>query len=231
MSKKKLVLLAAMLVVLVLGIAMPAAAQLNTGNVQNIQRVVSYGSPPGGDISLIGTNSDPVAGDTGLTGANTGSTAGNDTNVETCTGKPIELNGDEKQMLDLHNQARANNGLPPLCVHPDLTEAARSHSQEMLDKDYFSHDSRNGESVKARLERFGYTFAGHPSWKYGENVSWGSGDLGAADNRFDEWMDSTEHRANILDKNFRQVGIGARTGTFEAQDGAKMYTVDFGTRR
>jgi uncharacterized protein YkwD len=231
MSSKRLVVLAAMLVVLVLGVTMPAAAQLNTGNVQNIQRVLSYDSPPGGDISLIGPTSDPVAGDTGLTGANTGSAAGNATDVETCTGETIELNSDEKQMLDLHNQTRANNGLPPLCVHPDLTEAARFHSQEMLDKGYFSHDSRNGESIKARLERFGYTFAGHPYWKYGENVSWGSGDLGAADNRFDEWMDSAEHRANILDKNFSEVGIGARNGTFEAQDGAKMYTVDFGTRR
>ena len=216
MSKRKLVLLAAMLVVLVLGMAMPAAAQLNTGNVQNAQGIIRDGS---------------TAGDTGLTGANTGSTAGNDTDVETCTGETIKLNGDEKQMLDLHNQARANNGIPPLCVHPDLTEAARSHSQEMLDTDYFSHDSRNGESVKARLERFGYTFAGHPYWKYGENVSWGSGDLGAAARRFDEWLDSPDHRANILDKNFSEVGIGARTGTFEAQDGAKMYTVDFGTRR
>ncbi len=230
MSSKRLVVLAAMLVILVLGITIPAVAQLNTGNVQNAQGVLSDGSKDG-DTSLTDTNSGSTPGDTGLTGANNGSAAGNDTDVQTCTGESIKLNGDEKQMLDLHNQARANNGLPPLCVHPDLTEAARFHSQEMLDKGYFSHDSRNGESVKARLERFGYAFGGHPYWKYGENVSWGSGDLGAADRRFDEWMDSPEHRANILDKNFSEVGIGARTGTFEAQDGAKMYTVDFGTRR
>jgi uncharacterized protein YkwD len=230
MSSKRLVVLAAMLVVLVLVITIPAAAQFNTGNVQNVQRVLQYKSTAD-DPGLTGTNTGSTVGDTGLTGTNTGSAVGNDTDVETCTGETIKLNGDEKGMLDLHNQARANNGLPPLCVHPDLTEAARFHSQEMLDKGYFSHDSRNGESVKARLERFGYAFAGHPYWKYGENVSWGSGYLGAADRRFDEWMDSAEHRANILDKNFREVGIGARTGTFEAQDGTKMYTVDFGTRR
>jgi uncharacterized protein YkwD len=237
MSKRKLVLLTAMVAILVLGITIPAVAQLNTGNVQNIQRVLQYKSAAD-DPSLTGTNTGSTPGDTGLTGtntgptgANTGSAAGNATDVETCTGETIELNSDEKQMLDLHNQTRANNGLPPLCVHPDLTEAARFHSQEMLDKGYFSHDSRNGESVRARLERFGYTFAGHPHWKYGENVSWGSGHLGAADRRFDDWMDSAEHKANILDKNFRDVGIGTRTGTFEGQDGTKMYTVDFGTRR
>ncbi len=235
MSKRKLVLLTAMVAILVLGITIPAVAQLNTGNVQNIQRVLQYKSAAD-DPGLTGTNTGSTPGDTGLTGtdtgstgANTGSATGND--VETCTGETIKLNSDEKQMLDLHNQARANNGLPPLCVHPDLTEAARFHSQEMLDKGYFSHDSRNGESIKARLERFGYAFAGHPYWKYGENVSWGSGYLGAADRRFGDWIDSAEHRANILDKNFREVGIGARTGTFEAQDGTKMYTVDFGTRR
>ena len=230
MSKRKLVLLTAVVAILVLGITIPAVAQLNTGNVQNAQGVLSDGSKAG-DTSLTDTNSGPTPGDTGLTGANNGSAAGNDTDVETCTGETIKLNGDEKQMLDLHNQTRANNGIPPLCVHPDLTEAARFHSQEMLDKGYFSHDSRNGESIKARLERFGYAFAGHPYWKYGENVSWGSGHMGAADHRFDEWMDSPDHRANILDKNFTEVGIGARTGTFEAQDGAKMYTADFGTRR
>ncbi len=230
MSKRKLVLLTAVVGILVLGITIPAVAQLNTGNVQNAQGVLSDGSKVG-DTSLTDTNSGSTPGDTGLTGANNGSAAGNDTDVETCTGETIKLNGDEKQMLDLHNQARANNGIPPLCVHPDLTEAARFHSQEMLDKGYFSHDSRNGESIKARLERFGYAFAGHPYWKYGENVSWGSGHMGAADHRFDDWMDSPDHRANILDKNFLEVGIGARTGTFEAQDGAKMYTVDFGTRR
>ncbi len=150
--------------------------------------------------------------------------------VETCTGKTMELNGDEKRMLDLHNQTRAGKGLSPLCVHPALTEAARFHSQEMLNRGYFSHDSLNGESVKARLEHFGYAFAGNPYWKYGENVTWGSGYMGAPEHRFNEWMNSPGHKANILDENFREVGIGVRTGTYEGQGATKMYTVDFGTR-
>ena len=53
--------------------------------------------------------------------------------VGTCTGETIELNGKEKRMLDLHNQTRADNGLQPLCADPTLTQAARAHSQQMLD--------------------------------------------------------------------------------------------------
>jgi hypothetical protein len=62
MSKRKLVLLAAMLAILVLGIAMPAAAQLNTGNVQNTQGVVQY-KGKANDTSLTGTNSGSAASD------------------------------------------------------------------------------------------------------------------------------------------------------------------------
>jgi uncharacterized protein YkwD len=62
----------------------------------------------------------------------------------TCTGETIELNGHEKRMLDLHNLTRFDYGLQPLCVHPALTEAARAHSQEMLDGDYFGHASLDG---------------------------------------------------------------------------------------
>ena len=78
MSKRKLVLLAAMLAILVLGIAMPAAAQLNTGNVQNTQGVVQY-KGKANDTSLTGSNSGSPAGDTNLTGTNSGSAASDDT--------------------------------------------------------------------------------------------------------------------------------------------------------
>jgi uncharacterized protein YkwD len=151
--------------------------------------------------------------------------------VKTCNGGTIQLNADEKRALDLHNQTRAANGLPGLCVHPALTNAARSHSQEMLDKGYFAHNSYNGETVKARLERFGYTFSGYSFWKYGENIYWGSGTSSSPESAHKWWMNSAGHKANILNKDFREVGIGVRTGTYKGYAGAKMYTVDFGVRR
>jgi uncharacterized protein YkwD len=148
--------------------------------------------------------------------------------VETCTGETIELTGDEKRTLDLHNQTRADNGLSPFCVHPVLTESARTHSQEMLDEGYFGHESHDGEAMEDRIERFGYTSAGYYYWAIGENVGWGTGPLSTPESCFEEWMDSVDHRPNILSESFTEVGIGVRdSGT---HDGGKMYTVDFGTR-
>lgn len=151
--------------------------------------------------------------------------------VKTCGGGSIDLNSTEKRTLDLHNQTRASNGLPSFCVQPTLTNAARAHSQEMLDKDYFSHNSYNGETFGARLKRFGYTSSGYSYYTVGENIAWGSGSYGSPDSIFKGWMNSTGHKANILNKNFREIGIGARTGTYKTYTGATMYTVDFGTRR
>lgn len=151
--------------------------------------------------------------------------------VRTCSGGSIELTNAEKSMLERHNHARTRHGLKALCVHPDLTRAARAHSQEMLDKDRASHYSSNGESVKQRLVRYGYTSSGYSYYAIGENLAWGCGSHGSPGYIFDWWMHSPDHRSNILNAKFRQVGIGARTGTFQACHQATMYTVDFGTRR
>src|SRR5918911_4005407 len=77
--------------------------------------------------------------------------AGASTAVKTCGGDGISLKIKEKRVLALHNVARAAHGLKPLCADPWLTRAARSHSREMIKKDYFSHNSYNGESVIKRL--------------------------------------------------------------------------------
>jgi uncharacterized protein YkwD len=143
----------------------------------------------------------------------------------------IEVSADEKCMLELHNNARTKRGLKTLCVHPDLTAAARAHSQDMLNKDYASHESPSGENVGERLERFGYGSDGFSYYLIGENIAWGCGSRGSAEHLFKWWMHSRGHRQNILNKKFREVGIGARTGTFKSCDHATMYTADFGTRR
>jgi uncharacterized protein YkwD len=151
--------------------------------------------------------------------------------VTTCTGGTIDLTTAEKRILDLHNKARTKRGLKALCVHPALMEAARSHSQDMLDRDYSSHTSPDGETVKERLERFGYTFSGYSYYRYGENIYWGYGSSSGPDNAFNWWMSSSGHRANILNKDFRDVGIGVRKGTYKTHGETTMYTVDFGVRR
>jgi uncharacterized protein YkwD len=147
------------------------------------------------------------------------------TTVKTCGGESISLKAREKRVLALHNAARTSRGLKPLCADPRLTRAARSHSREMIEKDYLAHASYNGESVPERLEGFGY----HRS-VYAENIAGGSGPLGRPGSIFGRWMDSPPHRTNILDGRFRPVGVGAYTGNYKGTRDYTMYTVDFGVR-
>lgn len=134
-------------------------------------------------------------------------------------------------MLQFHNELRTDRGLKALCVQPQLTKAARAHSQEMLDKDYASHNSYNGETVKQRLKRFGYAFGGYSYYAYGENIAWGCRSQGFPAPIFEWWMGSPDHRSNILDPTYREVGVGARVGTFKDCAEATTYTVDFGIRK
>lgn len=145
--------------------------------------------------------------------------AANTTSVRGCTGGKVELTSAEKKMLDLHNRERADRGLSRLCVHPALQKAARAYSAEMIQKDYFKHGN-----VASRLNRVNY------DWRtYGENIAYGGGSYASPENRFRAWMNSPGHRANILNKSFREVGIGARTGNFKG-DNVTMWTADFGAR-
>ena len=141
--------------------------------------------------------------------------------VTTCNNGTIQLNAKEERTLRLHNHKRRSRGLRTLCVHPKLTKAARAHSESMIKKDYFGHGS-----VGRRLKRYGY------NWRvYGENIAGGTGRYARPGNTFRRWMNSSGHRANILDRRFREIGIGTATGNYKGHKGYTMYTVDFGTRR
>lgn len=136
--------------------------------------------------------------------------------VRSCTGGTVRLSGVERQMLSLHNRERADRGLPRLCVHPALQRAAGAHSADMIRRDYFEHGD-----VGARLKRYGY------NWRaYGENIGYNS----TPERMFEAWMKSTGHRSNILDRDFREVGLGAARGDFKGNT-TTMWTADFGNRR
>lgn len=145
--------------------------------------------------------------------------------VTGCTGTSVVLDLNEKAMLDLHNKQRATKGLKALCVHPALQKAAEAHSQDMIDKDYFTHNSQDGTTFAQRIKREGYNYR-----TAGENIAWGSGSLGSPDNIFKGWMNSSGHKANIMNKSYREVGIGAVAGTYKSYAGATMWTADFGAR-
>lgn len=110
------------------------------------------------------------------------------------------MNAQELRVLELVNDERAKNGRNPLTPDDRLTQAARGHSQDMADHDYFSHTGLNGSSPGDRITAAGYI------WNYcGENIAMGYSSPEAVVNG---WMNSSGHRSNILNANFCDLGVG-----------------------
>jgi uncharacterized protein YkwD len=136
----------------------------------------------------------------------------------------------ENTMLRLINNARTSRGLHAVSGHAALRRAARSHSTDMLRRDYFAHSSLSGLGVSTRARRAGYGLGGWSQWSVGEVIAWGSRGLGTAEAIFDSWMHSSGHRTIILGKRWRDVGVGCSRGTYRGIGGVSMWTVDFGRR-
>ena len=123
----------------------------------------------------------------------------------------------EQEILRLTNVEREANGLPALIWDSRLGAAARSHSTDMAQRDYFSHISPEGEGPGERLRKEGYS----DIWM--ENIAAGAAtpsDVVAG------WMGSEVHRANILNPGFTHVGVGVcyrEEATYRY-----YYTQDFG---
>jgi uncharacterized protein YkwD len=136
-------------------------------------------------------------------------------------------------VLCLHNRERARHGLPRLRENPLLRRAAERHTDNMVSERFFDHTSPSGSTMVERIRRTGYTKRAR-SWALGENIAWGSGSLATAAQIHRSWMKSAGHRANILQRSFREIGIGIESGLpvrlSAAQSGA-TYTTDFGFRR
>lgn len=127
----------------------------------------------------------------------------------------------EKQMLDLINAERISYGLEPLSLNPVLTQVARDHSKEMIEKDYFSHDSYDGTLFWERMKD-----AGYPIYRVAENIAMNyPPDVVKA---HENLMNSPGHRANILNPDYNEIGIGIWVGEYTSYPNTAMYTEDFG---
>ena len=126
----------------------------------------------------------------------------------------------ESQVLELLNEIRQEHGLSGLAGSAALRGAAREHSADMLQRDYFAHDSRN-ESFDKRIRRH------LASSLVGENIAWGSGSYGTPAGIVKMWMHSPPHRHIILMPALHRVGLGVATGTFHGDPGTVMATADF----
>ena len=162
----------------------------------------------------------------------------------------------EQYMLELVNWARLNptqaasyygidlnEGLPaqtispdpkqPLAMNPKLLSAARFHTQDMFDEQFFAHAGSAGDSPWDRITDAGYNY----SWA-GENIAWrgSTGPLDGTQTVFnleedlfvDEGIPGRGHRLNILKPECREIGIGIGSGTYGIYN-AYMVTQDFGS--
>ena len=128
------------------------------------------------------------------------------------------------------NQERTSRGLRPLRVNKRLSKAASRHAQDMVARNYFAHDTQGGGNFVDRIENAGYV-APHSFPSLGEDLAAGSGDLGTARSIVESWMGSPGHRANILDRKFRELGIGVALGMPGGDNGlgGATYALDFGS--
>ena len=136
-------------------------------------------------------------------------------------------------VLCLHNAERARHGLPKLRENSRLRSAASRHSARMVGSHFFDHTTPAGVTMAARIRGTGYTSGAH-AWSIGENIAWGSGRLATALQIHRSWMRSPGHRANILQRSFREIGIGVQVGVpvrLSASQSGATYTTDFGFRR
>lgn len=118
----------------------------------------------------------------------------------------------ERSVLCLINERRAAAGVATVRPNGQLERAARRHSEDMVDRGFFSHTSPGGADFIDRITASGY-LRGARSWLVGENLAWGTMDLSTPASLVRAWMESPPHRANLLRERFREIGIAAASGT------------------
>ena len=106
----------------------------------------------------------------------------------------------ESEVIRLVNEQRVQNGLKPLTANWELSRVARYKSQDMVDNRYFSHTSPTYGTPFQMMRSFGLNFR-----TAGENIAYGQRTPQAVVNG---WMNSSGHRANILNASYTQIGVG-----------------------
>jgi hypothetical protein len=114
------------------------------------------------------------------------------------------------QLLDATNQKRQENGLSPLTLNDQLTQAASNKGLDMFAKNYWAHFAPDGTTPWSFIKASGYsyTFAG-------ENLARG---FYNASDVVNAWMNSPEHRKNMLSPNYQNIGFSAQTGKLTGED-------------
>lgn len=113
---------------------------------------------------------------------------------------PFSANAMELEVIRLVNEERKKEGLAPFTHSLELSKVARAKSQDMADNNYFSHTSPTYGDPFAMMKSFGIKYR-----TAGENIAKG---YNSAESVVKDWMNSSGHRANILNPSFTKIGVG-----------------------
>ena len=174
-------------------------------------------------LALVLLSSLTLACDTGSgaeggeeTGDSGGGTSGVPSNAycDPVSDWPADYESLEAEVLAVTNQMRAAGAdcgsqgtfppAPPLSGNSALNCAARVHSKDMVDRDFFDHTNPDGELPWDRVESAGYTYS-----SAGENIAAGNATAAAT---VQQWMESDGHCANIMSADFDELAVGYYPG-------------------
>ncbi|BCB02048.1 CAP domain-containing protein [Bacillus sp. KH172YL63] len=126
-----------------------------------------------------------------------------------------EANSLAKQVIDLTNQERKKNGLSALKYDGELSNVAEMKSEDMKDKDYFSHTSPTYGSPFEMMQNFGIDYS-----SAAENIAVGQK---TPESVVNAWMNSPGHRKNILNKSVTHIGVGTAKDTSQGIYWTQMF--------
>ena len=115
-----------------------------------------------------------------------------------------------EQLLLITNQKRQENGLAPLSLNQQLSNAASSKASNMFEQNYWAHNSPDGKTPWVFIKGAGYNYI-----YAGENLARG---FNNAQDVINAWMASPEHRKNMLSTNYQNVGYAVQTGTLNGEN-------------
>jgi uncharacterized protein YkwD len=161
--------------------------------------------------------------------------AGADSNCPNANATPDQMSVSEyaASLLCVVNETRAHWGRGALTAQRNLTRAAGWQADDMTENDFFSHRSSDGDTLGDRLDQANF-IPSSDRWEAGENLAAGHDEGGTPAAIVSGWMQSHDHRINLLDPGFDLVGIAASRGwpgfAYPDQDSLTI-AMDLGWRR
>ena len=126
-----------------------------------------------------------------------------------------------EKLVELTNQSRVEQGIEKLTVNQNLISAANSKARDMFEHNYFAHTSPGGLTPWHWIEESGYDYI-----YAGENLAI---NFSNAENQHKAWMESSEHRKNIISPNYKEIGVAVKIGNINGKEAVVTVQI-FGAR-